>query len=187
MSATGRAKTGGRMSAEERREAVLDAAVTEFATFGLHGTSTEAIARRAGISQPYIFRLFGTKKDLFLATAERVCDRVLASWRDAVEARPADLSVLDALGHAFTALLSNREELLVLQQAFAASKDPEIQEVIRGRFVEMYRYVREVSGADEEETLRFMSYGTFLIVATSIDLMSLINKEDWVRYCFATP
>ena len=61
------ATTTKRKSAEERREAVLDAALVEFAEHGLHGGSTEAIAAKAGISQPYVFRLFGTKKELFTA------------------------------------------------------------------------------------------------------------------------
>ena len=59
------------MSAEERREMVLEAAVAAFALRGMAGTSTEDVARSAGISQPYLFRLFPTKKALFLALVER--------------------------------------------------------------------------------------------------------------------
>ena len=68
-----------RMTASERRTAVLAAAITEFARSGYAGTSTDAIATRAGISQPYLFRLFGTKKDLFVATYELVSDRIIAA------------------------------------------------------------------------------------------------------------
>ena len=64
------------MPATERREMVLEAAVAEFAAHGLAGTSTEDVARRAGISQPYLFRLFPTKKALFLALVERCFRRV---------------------------------------------------------------------------------------------------------------
>jgi AcrR family transcriptional regulator len=67
-----------RKSAEVRREEILEAAVKEFAYGGLHGTSTERIAQRAGISQPYLFRLFGTKKELFIAANQRCFGRVLA-------------------------------------------------------------------------------------------------------------
>src|SRR5579864_7430823 len=76
--------TRRRLTAAARRDAVLDAAVVEFAAHGLHGTATEAIARRAGVSQPYVFRLFGTKKALFLATADRAFERVLRTFQDAV-------------------------------------------------------------------------------------------------------
>src|SRR2546423_8745187 len=79
-------KTSERMSADERREAVLEAAMTEFALGGLHGTSGEAIASRAGISQPYLFRLFGTKKELFLAVVDRVFDRMLRALDEGLEA-----------------------------------------------------------------------------------------------------
>ena len=67
----------GRQTADERRTAVLAAAISEFARSGYAGTSTEAIAARAGISQPYLFRLFGTKKDLFVATYDLVGDRII--------------------------------------------------------------------------------------------------------------
>ena len=63
--------TTTRQTAEERREAVLDAATHEFAVKGFHGASTEDIARAAGISQPYLFRLFGSKKELYLAAFAR--------------------------------------------------------------------------------------------------------------------
>ena len=74
-----------RSTAEERREDVLQAALIEFASGGLDGTSTDAIARRAGISQPYLFRLFPTKKELFVAAVERTFQRVLNAMRDAAE------------------------------------------------------------------------------------------------------
>ena len=67
--------TATRMTADERREAILEAARGEFASTGFHGTSTETIAERAGISQPYLFRLFGTKKELFIASVRRVLPR----------------------------------------------------------------------------------------------------------------
>ena len=58
------------MSAEERRESVIRAAMSEFAHSGYNGTSTEAIARRVGVSQPYLFRLFPNKQAIFVAVLE---------------------------------------------------------------------------------------------------------------------
>src|SRR2546428_3922165 len=72
-----------RHTAEERRAEVLQAAVAEFALHGLHGTSTEMIARRIGISHPYIFRLFPSKKELFLAAIDQCFDRVETAFRNA--------------------------------------------------------------------------------------------------------
>src|SRR5689334_13924655 len=102
-------------TAAKRRETVLDAAIVEFAQKGLHGTATEDIARRAGISQPYIFRLFGTKKDLFIAAAHRICDRVSAIFAAAASAEGPG-TALDRMGAAYITLLSNRVELLMLLQ-----------------------------------------------------------------------
>src|SRR5260370_6645066 len=81
------AKKGGdlRHTAEERRGEVIQAAVAEFALHGLHGTSTEMIARRIGISQPYIFRLFPSKKELFLAAIDQCFDRVETTFRNAAD------------------------------------------------------------------------------------------------------
>src|ERR671934_2364538 len=118
-----------RVSAEEGREAIVEATMIEFAERGWYGMSTEAIARRVGISQPYIFRLFGTKKELFLAVVARVYDRIAATFREAAASRPDD--PLAAMGAAYRALLTGRDELLLLLQSFAAAGDPQVQEVGR--------------------------------------------------------
>ncbi len=96
-----------RMSAGERREQLLEAAVAEFALHGLNGTSTELIARRVGVSQPYLFRLFGTKKDLFLAAIHRAFDRTHNTFERAAQAHPE--GKLAAMGKAYQQLVSDRE------------------------------------------------------------------------------
>src|ERR1700737_3149943 len=123
-------KKGGdlRHTAEERRAEVLKAAVAEFALHGLHGTSTEMIARRIGISQPYIFRLFPSKKELFLAAVEQCFDRVEAAFRNAAGESATGLETsghaaaspvearLHAMGHAYLRLMTKRELLLFQMQ-----------------------------------------------------------------------
>src|SRR6059036_3997338 len=97
-----------RKSAEERRDEILDAALVEFAERGLHGASTEEIARRAGISQPYVFRLFGTKKDLFKAAVARCLRQTLELFQRAAEGKRGR-EALDAMGQAYMAeFLSDR-------------------------------------------------------------------------------
>src|SRR5256885_9564734 len=88
-----------RRSAEERREEILGAALVEFAAHGFDGGSTEAIARAVGISQPYVFRLFGTKKELFIATIERCMSGTLEMFRTAA-AGAAGEEALQAVGGA---------------------------------------------------------------------------------------
>src|SRR5579859_693176 len=119
-------QTGVRMPAAERREMVLEAAVAEFALHGLAGTSTEDVARRAGISQPYLFRLYPTKKALFLALIERCFNRVEAAFTAAAgDATGKD--AMDAMAGAYEVLLEDRTLLLVQLQAYVACADDEIR------------------------------------------------------------
>src|SRR5215472_8206682 len=119
MTATARV----RMSAEERREMVLEAAVAEFALHGLAGTSTEDVARTAGISQPYLFRLFPTKKGLFLALVERCYLRIEEAFIAAAGDKTGE-AALEAMGDEYERLLENRTLLLLQMHAYAASDDP---------------------------------------------------------------
>src|SRR2546426_3202400 len=118
-----------RKSAEERRESVLDAAFEEFAARGLDGASTEAIAEKAGISQPYLFRLFGTKKELFKASVTRCFRETLEMFQRAAEGHRGE-DALKAMGEAYMDVLENdRVRLRAQMQAYAACDDPEICEV----------------------------------------------------------
>jgi AcrR family transcriptional regulator len=169
-----------RMSAPQRREQILEAAVAEFALNGLNGTSTEAIARRVGVSQPYLFRLFGTKKDLFLAAVGRGFDRTHETFRQAAEAHPD--RKLKAMGEAYLHLVSDREELLMQLQAYAACGDPEVQSVVRERFSRLVADVTAMTGSSDHEVMNFFRSGMFLNVATALDLLS-IQDEKWARLC----
>src|SRR3954447_5453125 len=97
-----------RHSAEERREEILEAARIAFADGGLEGTSTEDIARRVGISQPYLFRLFGTKKQLFIAVVERSFEELLVTFREAVARSDETLPPDHRIGKAYIELIRDR-------------------------------------------------------------------------------
>src|SRR5688572_28592305 len=108
--------TRTRKSAEERREEIVALAIEQFALGGYRGTSTEAIARQAGISQPYLFRLFKTKRELFLACNE-LCDRrILETFRNAARGVPRG-EVLPAMGKAYVEMLKDRTALLFQMQS----------------------------------------------------------------------
>ena len=112
---------------------MLAAALVAFAQGGLHGTSTEDIARGAGISQPYLFRLFGTKKKLFVATVERCMADTLELFRAAAGDRRGE-EALEAMGQAYAAMVTgDRTRLLAQLQAYAACDDPEVREAVRSR------------------------------------------------------
>jgi AcrR family transcriptional regulator len=163
------------MTADERREAIVAAGVEEFALGGLVGASTDAIARRAGVSQPYVFQLFGTKKDLFLDVVRLCFERTLRTFEEAARryepgAIPGCDSVLGAIGASYTGLLVDRSLLLVQLQAYAACADPDVQRVVREEFGRLHRRVIELSGATAQEIHSFFAEGMLLNVAAAVDL-----------------
>jgi len=173
-----------RMSAVERREEILEAAVAEFAVKGLHGTSTESIASRAGVSQPYLFRLFGTKKGLFLAAVERGFDRIQSLFGEAVAASPDDwMARMSAIGDAYWGLLERREDLLMQLQSYAACSDPEVAAVVRRRYGALYEYAEAVLDAPEDKIRDFFAHGMLLNIAAAMDLPQLAKKEGWAQRC----
>jgi AcrR family transcriptional regulator len=170
-----------RKSAEVRREEILEAAVKEFAYGGLHGTSTEKIAQRAGISQPYLFRLFGTKKELFIAANQRCFARVLSSFRDAAEGKSGE-TAMKAMGRAYEQLLADREMLLLQMQMYASCSDPEIRDMTRAGFAGLFRYVEQVSGAETWEIRNFFATGMLMNVAAAMDLPQICGQDDsWAQ------
>jgi AcrR family transcriptional regulator len=167
-------------TAAERRDMVVEAAIAEFAQKGLHGTATEDIARRAGISQPYIFRLFGTKKDLFIAAADRVYDRITALFQEA--AASAESAPLEAMGHAYIQLLARREELLMLLQMFAAAADPDVRAAVGARYLQLFERAQEVARVDAEEARAFFAHGMLLTVVAALDLPGVLGFADWSAF-----
>ena len=168
-----------RKSAEERREEILAVAIRHFAIGGLHGTSTDAIAREAGISQPYLFRLFRTKKELFLACVDRANERVRDAFRRAA-ADAGDEDRLQAMGHAYVEeLLPDRHAILMQMQGYVASSDPEIQSHVRECFERLVAEVAELSGADEAAVWTFFAHGMLLNVTQSLDLAAIADTSEW--------
>jgi AcrR family transcriptional regulator len=170
-----------RRSAEERREEIVEVALRHFAEGGYHGTSTEAIAREAGISQPYLFRLFRTKRDLFLACIERCYGDVAAVFREAVAGDTPD-ERRQAMGRAYAErLVPDRHALLFQLQGYAAAGEPEIQEAMRRGFNGLVRTVVELAGVPESEVWLFFAEGMLINVVAALDL----GDEPWAREHFA--
>ena len=169
------------MTADERRDAIVAAGFAEFATGGLVGASTDAIARRAGVSQPYVFQLFKTKKDLFLAITRRCFERTRFAFEDAAHQQNLQPiegcnSVLDAMGKTYKKMLADRTLLLVQLQAYAACADPDVQAVVRDEFGRLYATVAKESGATPEELHRFFANGMLLNVGAAVGLSGDVAK-----------
>jgi AcrR family transcriptional regulator len=165
-----------RKSAEERREAVLDAALDEFAEHGLRGASTEAIAAKAGISQPYVFRLFGTKKELFTAVINRCFRETLDVFQRAAEGKRGE-EALAAMGQGYMELLNDRTRLRGQMQAYAACDDPDIRAVVQGGYGDLVAYVERVADLPPEQISRFFAAGMLLNVIASMGLQN--PTEPW--------
>ena len=161
-----------RKSATERRDEILEAALQEFAAHGLDGGSTEAIARAAGISQPYVFRLFGTKKRLFMATVERCLRGTLEMFHTASAGLQGE-EALTAIAEAYVERLATDPVYLHAQmQSYAACEDPEIREVVQRGYGELVEYVERVGGVPADRVAHFFAKGMLLNVMASMHLLN---------------
>lgn len=156
-----------RLTAAERGEQLIAAAITAFASKGYAGTTTDDVARLVGVSQPYVIRLFGSKERLFLAAVERTAARIEAAFREAAAHQPT----LESLAGAYNGLLAERDLLTMLLHGFAASSDPAIGPVVRDCFGRTYQAVREMTGASSDEIRDFMATGMLLAVLASMNIV----------------
>ena len=175
-------KATTRISKDERRREIIEAATREFAVGGLHGTPVDAIARRVGVSQPYLFQLFGTKKALFIAAVQRTFERTIGTFRTAAaeagdDAGPAD--ILTTMGMAYQHLLDDRSLLLMQMQAYSACDDGEIREVVRDEMLRLVSFVQSASGAPDDAVREWLAYGMLMNVVAAMDLTDV--DADWAR------
>jgi len=181
-------QTRQRVPASERRDALVDAAIHEFAHGGLHGTPVDKIARRVGVAQPYVFSLFGNKKELFLAAVERCFERtgeqfvLAAAEYDPAIAKP-DADVLSAVGNAYAQQIErDRDGLLLQHQAYAACDDPEIRDRVRACYARLVALVERLApDAPTERIDEFFRYGMWMNVAAAMGVEDLSVGCDWVR------
>jgi AcrR family transcriptional regulator len=174
--------TRTRQTAESRREAVLEAARDEFARHGLHGASTDAIARRAGISQPYLFRLFGSKKQLFLAVNDMCFAETLDVFRAAASGK-AGAEALQAIGEAYGRLITENPVILQGQlQAYALSvEDEDIRKSSARGYGRLVDYVETVSGADRQTVSRFFASGMLMNTLMALGVHDVDDPgEQWL-------
>ncbi|HYA00077.1 MAG TPA: helix-turn-helix domain-containing protein [Candidatus Binatia bacterium] len=168
------AATRLRQTSDERRNQVVEAAIRVFAESGYEAASTAAIAERAGISQPYIYALFPSKRDLFLAAHDRVIGRIRATFRDAARRQPKGgpdpCGPLHQMGHSYPDLIGDRYELLMQLQSYAAAGDPEIRRHVARSFQALADDIARLSGASPREIAEFLAQGMLANVTTILGL-----------------
>jgi len=162
-----------RMKAEDRRELILTAAMGVFGDYGYVGTTTDQIARAAGVSQPYVVRMFGTKEKLFLEVLHRALAGIFAAF-DAVLAEESELPLERRLGLAYFGLLAQHGLLLSLMHSFVLGNEPVIGQAARAGFLEVYNYLRDAAGFSAEQAQEFLAQG--MLANTMIGL----RMTDWV-------
>lgn len=169
-------------TAAERREALIEAAVETFAQRGFHGTPTTEIAKAAGISQAYLFRLFPTKSDLYVAAVERCYERLSESMRVGAEsARAEGLEPMEGMALAYLALMEDRTTLRATLHAFAAASgdDAEVREAVRRGYGELWALVRRLTGAEGDRMREFFAQGMLCTVLAGMDAPAI--DADWAR------
>jgi AcrR family transcriptional regulator len=156
------------MSAEERRESVIRAATEEFARGGYYGTSTEAIAKRVGVSQPYLFRLFPGKRALFLATAQRCVEETIRTFEEASEGLEGE-EAAHAMANAYIRVIAEHPERLMMQMqmyvtvaAAEQAGDHAFGEEVRAGWLRLWDTLHVPFGADVAETTNFLAYGMLI-------------------------
>jgi AcrR family transcriptional regulator len=175
-----KADTVRRMSSEERREQIIDAAIAVFGARGYVGTTTDEVARAAGVSQPYVVRLFGTKEKLFLDALTSVLERLLGAFATI----PADAeNPGEAMGQAYLKLLEVRGLHQMLSQAFLLGSHPVIGPVARAGFARVWRYLREI-GLDAEEAQIFLAKGMLINTMIGLRLTEEYGADDGMTELF---
>jgi AcrR family transcriptional regulator len=174
-------QTKKRLSADQRREELLEAAIVEFARRGFHATTTADIASAAGVSQPYIYALFPDKRALFLACHERTTERIRDTLEQArQDAGPeADLEV--ELGRAYNQMVEARPEqiLFQMQARAAAAADPEIRGPVRERWMQLVDESVRLHGEPRQVVLRYIAWAQLHDVAIALDLPEEYRPEPY--------
>jgi AcrR family transcriptional regulator len=177
-----------RVPAAERRDALIEAAVHEFAHGGLHGTPVDRIARKVGVAQPYVFSLFGSKLELFLAAVERGFELVADTFTKAAAefdpaTAPPGMGLREAMGGAYSEMMASHPDYLMLQlHAYAACDDDAVRERVRAAYAGLVAHVESLwDDASPEEIDDFFRYGMWLNVAAALGVEDLSAGCEWMR------
>jgi len=175
-----------RMSSEERREQIVEAAIAVFGAKGYVGTTTDDVARAASVSQPYVVRLFGTKENLFLAALGSALDRLLTAFRAVPEGYdPRDLHERgELMGQAYLSLLEVRGLHQILSQAFLLGAHPIIGPQARSGFAQVWRFLRDDAGFTTEEAKTFLAMGMLINTMIGLRMTEDYGKDPGMTELF---
>ena len=175
-----------RMKAADRRELILEAATAVFGAKTYVGTTTDEVARAAGVSQPYVVRLFGTKEKLFIEVIQRAYDRLISEFRQALPGSVEGRG--ERMGTAYTGLLAERGMLPVIANSTALGGEPEIGRVARAGFSDIWRFIRDEAGFTPEDTRSFIATGMLINTIVGLrltgDYGTEVSATEVLETCF---
>lgn len=167
-----------RIPAAERRELILDAATNVFGELGYAGATTDQVAKAAGISQPYVVRMFGSKENLFVEVMERTCESILGVFRAAMADTDDPRPVGGRIGAAYVDLIEDRGIMLSLMQGFMLGSDPRIGPVARAGFMRIYRALRDEGGFEPVQIREFLANGMLINTLLSTGLTESLDEDS---------
>ncbi len=183
-------ETVRRMSSEERREQIVAAAIAVFGARGYEGTTTDDVARTAGVSQPYVVRLFRSKENLFLAAMQSSLDQLMSAFRAALADEASDIPVSKRIGEAYVELLNTRGLHQTLSHAWLLGGHPMIGPAARRGFAQVWQFFREDAGFDADEARAFIAEGMLINVMIGMRLVDDYGSDPRItelfRACFPT-
>lgn len=176
------------MSSDERREQIVAAAIAMFGARGYEGTTTDDVARAAGVSQPYVVRLFGSKESLFLAALSASSDALMAAFREALADDASDLELPQRIGDAYVQLVSVRGLHQTLSHAWLLGSHPVIGPAARKIFADVWQFFREEVGFSAEEASSFLAQGMLINVMIGMRLVDDYDTDpritELMQTCF---
>lgn len=187
------------MKSEDRRQSILAAATTVFGDYGYAGATTDQVARAAGVSQPYVVRMFGTKENLFLEVLHRALEHLLGAFEATLseaklaeatieKGHPAEgtLDLGERLGRAYVDLVNDRGMLLLLMNSFAMGSDPVIGKAAREGFLRVYEFLRNSAGFDAEEVQVFLANGMLINTMVGLRMSDDFDANPLAAECLTT-
>lgn len=172
--------TGTRMSSDERRASIIEAAMHVFGDFGYVGTTTDQVAKAAGVSQPYVVRMFGTKQQLYVEVLTAALDELMAAFRAALPGDPDEVG--HRMGMAYATIAAERRGLVLsLMHAFVLGSDPVIGECARQGFLDVYRLMRDEAGLGDARAVEFLSGGMLINTLVGLRMADHFDDEDGAR------
>lgn len=174
------------MSSEERRAQILHAASAVFGARGYEGTTTDEVARAAGVSQPYVVRLFGTKENLFLAVLEDALDTLMAAFRAELAVTESEIPLHKRMGAAYVELLRVRGLHQSLSHAFLLGGHPVIGPAARAGFADVWMFLRDEAGFDADAAQSFLADGMLINTMIGLRLIDDVTDNPSIRELFDT-